>query len=379
MKNVVIVQHRLLHYRVELFELMRKYLSDEKIVLHLIHGGPSIKEALRKDVGSLNWSSKITNKFITIKGVDIIWQQLPGIVNTCDLLVLMQENRIISNYPQILKRKFFNKKIAYWGHGQNLQSSNPSGIKETWKKKWLKSVDWWFAYTSSTVKYLSNQGFSQDKITCLNNAIDVNTFKVQLESITDNTLQQLREELNVTDSTPIGVFCGSLYPEKRLDLMLDAIDLIREKIPDFTVIVIGDGPSASAVKESTKNKPWVQLVGVKKGIEKAKYYRLASIILNPGLVGLHILDSFCAGVPMATTDDALHSPEYDYLENGRNGLVTKGTAIDYAKSIIELLDNESVLNEMKRKAFLDSQKYTVETMAKTFSDGIISALGKKES
>ena len=39
---------------------------------------------------------------------------------------------------------------------------------------------------------------------------------------------------------------------------------------------------------------------MKKGREKAAWFKLASVVLNPGLVGLHILDSFWAGVPMVT-------------------------------------------------------------------------------
>ncbi|MEP7706675.1 glycosyltransferase family 4 protein [Paraglaciecola sp. 25GB23A] len=374
MPDVVIVQHRLLHYRVELFEIVKKYLAKEGIQLYLVHGGPSNKEATRKDVGTLKWAHEIRNYFFTIKGVDLIWQPLPKITDSCDLLILMQENRIISNYSKILKRYLLNKKVAFWGHGQNLQSANPSGLREIWKKKWLKSVNWWFAYTTSTVDYLISQNYPRDQITCLNNAIDVNGFKAELSQVTEHDLVILRQELNIPESSLIGIFCGSLYPEKRLDLMLDAVDLIIDAIPNFQLIVIGDGPSKPFLQEAAMKRAWLKLVGVKKGFEKAKYFRLASVILNPGLVGLHILDSFCAGVPMVTTRDALHSPEYDYLENGKNGLVTKGTASDFANAIVKLLGDSATLNEMQRNAFLDSQKYTVEEMARRFANGIISAV-----
>jgi glycosyltransferase involved in cell wall biosynthesis len=377
MKNVTIVQHRLLHYRIELFEFIKAFLEEEGIRLHLVHGGASPFESKRKDEAHLPWANKIKNRFLRIKNVDLIWQSLPSEVNNCDLLILMQENRILSNYPQIIKRKLLSKKIGYWGHGKNLQSTSPNGLKEMWKKKWLTSVDWWFAYTTSTVGYVVSQSFPRENITCLNNAIDVNTFKSELAAVTDDDLDKLRQELNIPNTAHVGVFCGSIYTEKRIDLMLEAIDIIKESIDDFYVVVIGDGPDAKFLHDAALTRPWLTMVGVKKGAEKALYYCLSTLMLNPGLVGLHILDSFCAGVPMITTNDALHSPEYDYLEDGVNGLVTEGTATAYANSIINLLSAKSDLEKMKMSALKDSEKYTVEAMAKNFTAGIVKALSSE--
>jgi glycosyltransferase involved in cell wall biosynthesis len=379
MKTVVILQHRLLHYRVDLFEIMRKSLEENDIFLCLVHGDASDVEAKRKDEASLSWATKIKNTFIRIGGVDLIWQSLPGQVDNCDLLVLMQENRIISNYPQIIKRKILGRKIGYWGHGKNLQSGNPSGLREIWKKKWLTSVNWWFGYTESTVEYLINQSFPSGNITCLNNAIDVNSFKSELNDISEKQLASMRKELDISEDSVVGIFCGSLYAEKRLDLMLEAVDLIKNKIDNFYVIVIGDGPDAKFLHDAALSRSWLTLVGVKKGSDKALLYRLATIMLNPGLVGLHVLDSFCAGIPMVTTIDALHSPEYDYLTNGINGLVTEGSATAYATAIISLLSNKNQLERMKTAALEDSKKYTVENMAHNFTQGIISALELKTS
>ena len=357
MKDVVIVQHRLLHYRIDFFTLLKEQLLQKNICLHLVHGGASKTEAKRKDEASLSWAHKIKNTFLRVNGVDLVWQPLPSEVNQCDLLILMQENRILSNYPKILRRKFSGKKVAYWGHGKNLQSKKPTGLKERWKKKWLTSVDWWFAYTGSTVDYLSEQSFPLNKITCLNNAVNVNSFKKDLLTITSDQLTKIKSKYGIEEHSYVGVFCGSLYAEKRLDLLLEAIDIIKSKITNFYLVVIGDGPDADFLHKAALTRSWLILVGIKKGAEKALYYRLASIMLNPGLVGLHILDSFCAGIPMITTVDALHSPEYDYLESGVNGLVTIGTATVYANSIIDLLTDENKLNAMKISAYKDSNKY----------------------
>jgi glycosyltransferase involved in cell wall biosynthesis len=377
MKHVVIVQHRLLHYRVDLFNLIKLNLEKNGIKLHLVHGVASPTEGLRKDEGTLPWAKKIKNRFFSIYGVDLIWQHLPDIANNCELLILMQENRILSNYHHIVKRNLTGKKIGFWGHGKNLQSTKPTGLKEQWKLKWLTSVDWWFAYTQSTVDYLVSQSFESNKTTCLNNAIDIKGFKDQIAAVTDIELKSVCDELGIEDNSTVGIYCGSLYKEKRLELMIDAADLIKSKIDNFYLIIIGDGPDADILHEAAKTRGWLSLVGVKKGQDKALYYRLSKLVLNPGLVGLHVLDAFSAGVPMITTIDALHSPEYDYLEHNVNGLVLSGTVAEYAEGIINLLNDEQLYLAMSARSINDSNKYTVEAMAENFANGIIHCLADK--
>jgi len=111
-------------------------------------------------------------------------------------------------------------------------------------------------------------------------------------------------------------------------------------------------------------------VGVRKGVEKAGYFRLAQVILNPGLVGLHVLDAFCAGVPMVTTADARHSPEIAYLKDGENGLVVDGDATAYADAIIALLQNPSRYAHLNAGALAGAQHYTLQNMVERFTDGI---------
>ena len=71
------------------------------------------------------------------------------------------------------------------------------------------------------------------------------------------------------------------------------------------------------------------MLGVRKGQAKADVLALAKVMINPGVVGLNILDSFVAGVPMITTNCKGHGPEIAYLTNGENGLMTTTSLDDY--------------------------------------------------
>ncbi|MBK1678913.1 glycosyltransferase family 4 protein [Rhodocyclus tenuis] len=374
MKKLVIFQYRLLHYRTKLFEQLRTVCAERGIELHLVHGQASRREAVKKDEGSLPWAHRVHNRFFELGERDLVWQPFPAVLKDADLVVVMQENRILSNYPLLIGRIWSTQKIAYWGHGKNFQSDAPAGLREKWKDFLLSRVDWWFAYTEMTVDILRRAGYPQRQITCLDNAIDSSGFKADLAAWTAGELAAERARLGIAADSPVGLFCGSLYPDKRLDLLIAAADLIRREVPDFALLLIGDGPSMPQMREAAATRPWLHLLGVKKGREKALYFGMGDVMLNPGLVGLHIVDAFCSGLVMMTTTTARHSPEVAYLRNGINGMAAGDTAEAYSRAVLDIITDPERLAGMKRAAVADSDRYTLENMVRRFADGIEAAL-----
>ncbi|MEP6878902.1 MAG: hypothetical protein ABI865_08635 [Nitrosospira sp.] len=107
-------------------------------------------------------------------------------------------------------------------------------------------------------------------------------------------------------------------------------------------------------------------------MEKAEYFRLADISFNPGAVGLHVLDAFCAGIPMATTFDARHGPEIAYLKDGQNGILTWDE--NYARRIIKLLSDPAEYQRLCLGAREVAKRYTLKNMVDRFVDGIAKCL-----
>jgi glycosyltransferase involved in cell wall biosynthesis len=369
-KKVVILQYRLLHYRTSLFDQLRHSCQEIGVNLHLVHGQPTKREEKKRDVSALPWADKVESRYISIGKRDVLWQPFPAQHRDADLVVMMQENRLLSNYPWLFLRGLHQSKVAYWGHGRNFQSPNPSGLLETWKKYLVNRVDWWFAYTEMTRDILLSDGFPAERITVLDNAIDNKSFTTELSSITEARLAELRVELGIENRANVGLFCGSLYPDKRLDYMVMAADRIREVLPDFHLLVIGDGPSAVDIKEAAATRPWLHWLGVRKGVEKAACFRLSHVIFNPGALGLHVLDAFVSGVPLATTLDAKHGPEISYLKDGENGVVVQGGAGAYADVIIRILQEPSFYTHLKSGSLVSAQRYTLQNMVDNFVGGI---------
>lgn len=369
--RVVITQHRLLHYRQAFFDRLRVAAAARGIDLRLVVGQPSATELLKKDTGQLPWADLMHNRTLRVRGVDLIWQPFPSELRDADLVVLIQENRVLSNYPWLLRwRVRAGQRVAYWGHGRNLQSDAPQGLRERWKRWFVNRVDWWFAYTDATRDLLQADGFPAERIAVLDNAIDNDQFQRDLAAVTPQQLEACFARIDARPGAPVGLYCGSLYADKRLDLLVAAADLVHARVPGFRLVVVGDGPSRATLTDAAKTRPWLHWVGVQRGIDKAAWFRAAQVYLSPGAVGLHVLDAFCAGVPMITTEGARHGPEVSYLVSGENGYIVAAEAGAYAEVVLRLLGDPTELARIRAAAARDAQRYTLDNMVQRFSAGI---------
>jgi len=375
MIKVAIVQYRLLHYRLQLFELLRSRLNSAGVELQLIHGQASMTERSRNDEGKLAWAIPVRNLFLRLNGKDLVWQPLPAAASDAALVVVMQENRLLSNYWLQLRRALGGPRMAFWGHGRNYQSTAPSGLRESWKTWWLRRVDWWFAYTDGSRRYVVRHGFPDDRITTLNNAIDGSGFERDLLSITPEDVERAAADLGIDAGSQVAIYCGSIYAEKRIGVLLESADLLRQQLPDFHLLVVGEGPQSGLMKTAAVTRPWLHMLGPRKGRDKALFYKLAQVMLNPGLVGLHVVDAFVAQTPLVTQMSALHSPEYDYLVDGKNGrAVADDSAQAYADAVARIFVTPGELAAMRAQCAADAKNYTLENMAANFADGIVACL-----
>jgi len=374
-KKAVIFQYRLLHYRTALFSRLKTACDDRGVDLRLIYGQPTRREAGRRDDAFLDWADKVENRYLPVGRRDVLWQPFPSEHRDASVVVVMQENRLLSNYPLLFLPRSPERRLAFWGHGRNLQSPRPGGVLERWKKLMVGRVDWWFAYTQATRRILLGDGYPDERITVLDNALDNEAFQRDLSSIGEEDLARIRDELGAPSGTTMGLFCGSLYPDKRIGYLIEAADRIHKNLEkNFVLVVVGGGPGAGEVLSAAKTRPWMKCVGVKKGRDKAGYFRIADVVLNPGAVGLHVLDAFCAGIPMVTTKDARHGPEIAYLEDGHNGVVVEGSPEGYARAVTALLGNPKVLQRIREQAKRSARVYTLEQMVENFANGIEQSL-----
>lgn len=370
-KAVAIVQRRLTGYRIPLFELMRENLATQDVLLRLLHGDPTPLELTKNDGGTLPWAEHLPTRYFG--GGRICWQPFMRKVSDCDLVVLTQENKLVNNLVPLLN-PWRRQKLAFWGHGRNMQSGKPDGLFEQVKRGTTLRVDWWFAYTEITADLVRNAGFDDAHITVLNNSVDVETLRQAISAARQRPSAELRAQFNLPVEGPVGIYIGSLFAEKKIDLLIAAAGEVHRQVPTFRLLIAGAGPDQIKVERAAAASPFITYLGSVQGARKAELLVTADMLLNPGMVGLGILDAFAAGIPILTTDCRLHSPEIAYLEQGRNGIMTTETEKDFSAAVHRLIAEPETARKLRQGSAGSCDKYLLASMAERFCYGIGRAL-----
>lgn len=376
MKNVLFVQAFIPHYRVAFFERLHEALRQENIDLRVAYGRQSRINGYGYDSAHRDLPFGVRTRTYWLFNARVLLQPVLREIMRADLVIVEQANKHLVNYLLLMLSCLGIKKVAFWGHGWNHQRRNANSLSERVKARLIRYPDWWFAYANSTARYLKAKGVHDDVITVVQNSLDVKHFQHQLSEITDLDLERARSELGIRPESMVGLFCGRLYRDKRLRFLMRASREIRTRIPHFHLIIIGDGPEKKIVEMFAERESWVHHVGARLGREKALYFRLAHVVLNPGLIGLGILDAFVCGLPVITTDISIHSPEMDYLENGRNGVMCPPMLSDYADAVAGVLTDRSLYGRLRAGALASVDTYSLDAMVENFKSGIVQCLGQ---
>ncbi len=362
-------------YRVAFFQHLRSKLDQKGIELRLVVGGGLDEDNAKGDVASLDWAELRPFRQVKIKGHTLLWQPGFDIARESDLVITEQASKQLFNIALSLGQKRFKTKHAFWGHGRNFQSSIEGTSGEGLKRFLTKRAYWFFAYNNLSAEAAAGYGMNPDRITPVMNSTDTSRLRDVRMSLPASTGQHVREELGIEDG-PVALYLGGIYSHKRPEFIVEAAEELRERIPNFSMVVIGDGSAARVIEEASKRHAWFHHLGAHYGDDRVRLASVADIQLMPGLVGLNIVDGFALGLPTATTGVDYHSPEIEYLVDGFNGIFTPADATpgDFADAVAQVLHDPEQLQHLSEGAELSGRELSVETMAERFADGIVQAL-----
>ncbi|GAB2886739.1 hypothetical protein GCM10027046_13810 [Uliginosibacterium flavum] len=356
-------------YRVPFFVGLASRLHKEGVGLEVAYGEPWAEEAKRGDHVDLPapLGRRLPSRML---GGKLLWMPALKPVLKADAVIVEHANKHLLNYALMAAQGLGIKRLAYWGHGRDRQADS-AAWGERFKQRSLHWADWWFAYTAGAAAYVAEQGFDPTRITTIGNAVDTRELREQVASVSESERSEAWRALGLEAAGPCVVYCGSLYENKRLDLMLPAMDAVQARLPGVKFIVIGGGPLAPAMQAYAETRPWVRYAGPKFGRDKAVLLSLASIWLNPGLVGLGILDAFSAGLPLVTTDLPVHSPEIEYLEHGVNGVMVRAEVSALVDELLGLLQSPVRLQLLREGALASAECYSIESMVESYAQGVL--------
>jgi glycosyltransferase involved in cell wall biosynthesis len=371
MKKILILYKFLPQYRKEFFNLLRKELAEHEVELELIYGKITNIDTLKKDEVDIDWAKFIPNKKLKIGKTELLWQPCLKYLNDKDLVIVEEANKLIVNYYLMIVRHLSKFKLAFWGHGRNLRIATGS-LRNRFKCLFINKCDWWFGYTNETKNILLANYYPESKITVVQNAIDTLSLRKYYNNIQECEIVDLKNRLGIKNCKT-GIYCGAMYPDKKLDFILETCLRVKKEIPEFNMIFIGSGIDSYKVLEASKLYDWIHYVGSKFGEERVNYFKISLIQIMPYSVGLGILDSFAMETPMITTSNPFHGPEISYIENGINGIITKDNIDDYSQAVIDTLKTKKYI-DLIEGCKSSVERYTVEAMVENFKNGVLLCL-----
>jgi glycosyltransferase involved in cell wall biosynthesis len=353
-RTVTFIQEWLPRYRLPFFDLLRDLLSTQRIELRLYYGQPAGAVAKRSDAAGLPWAHQVVNAHLG----PLVWQPVWRQARRADLVIVEQANRLALNYLLLAARSASGPRVAFFGHGANLQR-NPASLRERWKRMSVRTPDWWFAYTDGVASRVVSAGYPPNRITVVQNAVDTSRLA----------------GVDIPKRAGRCIYVGSLYESKRLPFLLDAADSIAVDVPRFELIVVGDGPLRPWLQGEAEIRPWLHQEGPSHGVQRDRLFASSELTLVPGSVGLVVVDSFAARAPLVTVHEASHGPEIEYLQEGVNGRVIELESVkNYASAVTQLLVDRALREKLAEGCARSSKKYTVGAMATNFASGIAAAL-----
>ncbi len=360
-------------YRVPFFERLSEMLGADGIRLKVAYSEPFCSDAAKRDTAELSSELAVNAPGHWLFGARILYQPLLREIGKADLTVVEHASRYVNNHILLFARLLRAKRFAFWGLGSNKQADR-SFVAEWYKSATVRQANWYFAYTRKVAEEVAGYGVPCERITAVENAVDTRELQQQVLSISDGERDSVRVKLGIEAGDPVGVFCGMLDPVKGVPFLIDCAKLIRQSVLNFHLLLVGGGSEKEKVQQLIGDLPWVHMVGPKFGRDKALMFGISNVFLIPGRVGLAILDSFAAKLPLFTVRLPIHGPEIEYLQGGVNGFMLEPNARVYADTVIRVLRDPALLQSLKDGAGRSAQKYSIENMVENFRSGICSCL-----
>jgi glycosyltransferase involved in cell wall biosynthesis len=164
------------------------------------------------------------------------------------------------------------------------------------------------------------------------------------------------------------LFVGRMAGNKRIDLLVEALSQVRQRVPDTVLMLVGDDRGNLAIEENVERAhQCATALGITDAViftgsvdDLAEYYRLADVYATASLhegFGVPLVEAMSCGVPVVASRATAH-PEVI----GEAGLLCEpGNPADLADKIVQVLTDDALCGELVRRGLARAQEFSVES------------------
>lgn len=207
-------------------------------------------------------------------------------------------------------------------------------------------------------------------------SVGINSTKYN--KVKESVLDAYRTDYGLMASDFVCICTGELNKNKRQRLIIDALPEIVKVIPNFKLLIAGNGEEKDNLENQIKKlgmEKQAQLIGYRTDLEV--FVNLSDIAVSASLregLGINLIEAMNCHKPVVGSANRGHS---EFIKHGKNGFLAAGitdTEIShaFAESIIKLATDKELYKKLAEQAHLDAQMYmdvNVEKELKTIYFG----------
>lgn len=347
------------HYRFPVFKAIAKACSSEDQIYFYIprndSGGLNVTHDGFQDIDVFG----ITNFSITDRP---FYQS--GVVSSImtkdyDVIILWGCSNLLSNWFAIVLAKIKRIKVVFWGHGLY---GNEGRLKRMFRCAFYRCAELHFLY-GIHAQGLMTKSLPRARTEVIYNSLDVS----RIRKLVDTTM--------ATEGYWDLIFVGRLTDIKRLDLLIDALVICKERGLALKVLVVGDGAIQGDLRKLTQDQAvedcfdWVGACYNEAVL--TDYFKRSKFCISPGNIGLMAMHALYNDTPVITHSDLCYQmPEAEVVREGVNGFLFKrNSAESLADTICRSL--EADIQAISSNCFHSiAEKYSPTSQAATFWRGL---------
>lgn len=236
------------------------------------------------------------------------------------------------------------------------RESSISFFRKITRKIIVYNSDYLLSGSKLTKSYLKTLTKSHSKIKNSYQVIDVNKWRFDFNSLPNK--KELREKYCFGNEDKILLTVGRLDENKNISSILKQLSCL----PNFKLIIVGDGPLKNMLIESVsilKLTGQVYFFGQKFDSELIECFKMSDVFVFPTLMdtfGFVVAEALATGLPVICSEFAGAS---SLIEDGFNGYTIDPTK-EYKDEINQIFNK---LEKFSKNAFESVTSYTIEKKA----------------
>lgn len=276
------------------------------------------------------------------------------------------------------KARVDGTKVLYTAHGFHFYkgASLKNWILYYPIEKWMsKYTDCLITINEEDYNIAINNKFKAKEIKLVHGVgVDLNKFQAQ----TIEKKSQTRREYGYKEEDFILFYAAELNHNKHQDLLINAVNVLKDEVPNIKLLLAGTGLLDSQYKEKVKElglEANIEFLGFRKDIPNL--LMLSDIaVASSRREGLpvNVMEAMATGLPLVVTNVRGHRD----LINEQNGYVVElGDIKGFADCIEKLYRDENLRIEFGKQSMESVKKYSLENVLKEMQDIYELQLGGK--